>query len=78
MLWLLVPLLSVIPVANSLVAKDNVGKLPAMGWNSWNAYNCNITEAHFLSAAQKIIDLGLKVLSLHIFPYLYVFSRSIY
>jgi alpha-galactosidase len=42
--------------------KDGIGKLPALGWNSWNAYRCNITEEKFLSAAQKIVDLGLKVI----------------
>jgi alpha-galactosidase len=38
-----------------------VGKVPALGWNSWNAYGCNITEAKFLSAAEKIVEFGLKV-----------------
>lgn len=58
---ILVPLLSAIPATKALTADNNVGKLPALGWNSWNAYNCDINEAHFLSAAQKLVDLGLKV-----------------
>jgi alpha-galactosidase len=60
---LLALLLSTIPTTTGLTAPNNVGKLPALGWNSWNAYNCNITEANFLSAAQKLVDLGLKVTS---------------
>ena len=35
------------------------GKLPTLGWNSWNAYNCNITEEKFLNAAQALIYHGL-------------------
>lgn len=40
---------------------NGIGRLPAMGWNSWNAYHCDITEAKFLDAADKIVSLGLKV-----------------
>jgi alpha-galactosidase len=59
-LWI-VPLLA---TASGVVGLDNtfgVGRLPALGWNSWNAYGCDISEDKFLSAAQKIVSLGLKV-----------------
>ncbi|KAI5837182.1 glycoside hydrolase superfamily [Morchella snyderi] len=47
-------------VASALVSKDGVtGKLPALGWNSWNAFRCDINEEKFLTAGQKLIDLGL-------------------
>ncbi|RPB15728.1 glycoside hydrolase [Morchella conica CCBAS932] len=47
--------------AAALVAKDGkTGKLPALGFNSWNAFRCDIHEDKFLIAAQEIIDLGLK------------------
>ncbi|KAH8107756.1 glycoside hydrolase superfamily [Cristinia sonorae] len=36
------------------------GKTPALGWNSWNAYRCNISEAKVLAAANQIVSLGLK------------------
>lgn len=36
------------------------GKLPTLGWNSWNAYHCDIDEDKFLSAAKVIVDSGLK------------------
>jgi alpha-galactosidase len=58
---LVVPLLGSIPVTQGLLGKLEVGKLPALGWNSWNAYGCDISEEKFLSAAQKLVDLGLKV-----------------
>ncbi|KAI0766513.1 glycoside hydrolase [Irpex lacteus] len=37
-----------------------VGKLPALGWNSWNAYGCNINETKVLNAAKQIVSLGLQ------------------
>ncbi|KDR86112.1 hypothetical protein GALMADRAFT_132705 [Galerina marginata CBS 339.88] len=36
------------------------GRLPALGWNSWNAYGCNINEAKVVAAANQFISLGLK------------------
>ncbi|KAA8895615.1 putative alpha-galactosidase B [Sphaerosporella brunnea] len=46
--------------ATGLVTKDGSGRLPAMGWNHWNAYRCNINEDKILSAAKSIQDLGLQ------------------
>ncbi|KAI5798691.1 glycoside hydrolase superfamily [Pyronema domesticum] len=47
--------------SSALVTKDGkTGKLPALGFNSWNAFHCDIHEDKFLVAAQKMIDLGLK------------------
>jgi len=37
-----------------------VGQLPALGWNSWNAYGCSISEAKVLAAANQFVSLGLK------------------
>jgi alpha-galactosidase len=43
------------------VAKDgSTGRLPAMGWNSWNEYRCNINETVFLTIGQLLISSGLK------------------
>lgn len=61
LLSLLVPLVIAAPATRGLLGTLDVGKLPALGWNSWNAYGCNITEEKFLSAAKKLVDLGLKV-----------------
>jgi hypothetical protein len=36
------------------------GKLPALGWNSWNAFSCDINETKILTAANQIVSLGLK------------------
>jgi alpha-galactosidase len=52
-LWLAYP-------AVALVSPDGTGRLPAMGWNSWNEYGCNINEEVFVTVARQLINLGLK------------------
>jgi alpha-galactosidase len=33
---------------------------PPMGWNSWNAFRCNVSEARSLcKMANRIVELGL-------------------
>ncbi|KFY67926.1 hypothetical protein V496_01334 [Pseudogymnoascus sp. VKM F-4515 (FW-2607)] len=44
----------------ALVYKDGTGRLPALGWNSWNAFYCDITEEKIMTAANKVVSLGLK------------------
>ncbi|KXN84638.1 putative alpha-galactosidase B [Leucoagaricus sp. SymC.cos] len=44
----------------AVTALDNgVGKLPFMGWNTWNAYHCEINETIVLDNAKLIKSLGL-------------------
>jgi alpha-galactosidase len=47
-------------MASALVSAHGTGRLPAMGWNSWNEYACNITEDVFLRVSDLLVDLGLK------------------
>ncbi|OCH95116.1 glycoside hydrolase [Obba rivulosa] len=35
------------------------GKTPALGWNAWNAYGCEVSEAKVVAAANQFISLGL-------------------
>lgn len=49
------------PLVSALVWEDGTGKLPAMGWNSWNTYECEINSTLFLKQAQAMLDLGLLV-----------------
>lgn len=53
--------------AAALVNPNSIGRLPAMGWNSWNEYGCNINESIFITTAQKLVSTGLKDLG-----YIYV------
>ncbi|KAI0408047.1 glycoside hydrolase family 27 protein [Xylaria palmicola] len=39
---------------------DGTGKLPALGWNSWNAYECDINETLILDAARAMVEFGFR------------------
>lgn len=54
-----IPLLT-LPVAYGWVREDGVGRLPAMGWNSWNAYFCEIDAQKLMDAANALVDKGFK------------------
>ncbi|KAJ2897693.1 hypothetical protein MKZ38_004470 [Zalerion maritima] len=56
----LATLLAAAAPALGLVNPDGTGRLPALGWNSWNEYACDINETVFLRVGQLMIDLGLK------------------
>jgi alpha-galactosidase len=49
------------PFILALVRPHSVGKLPALGWNSWNAYGCNINATVIMGAANAMVDLGFMV-----------------
>lgn len=51
---------ALLPNALALKLPNGIGKLPALGWNSWNAYYCDSSEAKLLAAAQYMVDLGFK------------------
>ncbi|KAL9943416.1 hypothetical protein ACHAQF_001714 [Verticillium nonalfalfae] len=46
--------------AAQLTSPGGVGRLPALGWNSWNEYGCNIDESVFLKVGHHLVDYGLK------------------
>ncbi|KAF9227345.1 glycoside hydrolase [Gyrodon lividus] len=50
---------SVTVSAPTATPTKTVGKLPALGWNTWNAYGCNITDALVLAAANDMRNTGL-------------------
>ncbi|KAI9660573.1 MAG: alpha-glucosidase maltase [Bathelium mastoideum] len=53
-------LLFSVPCVFGLVRPGNVGHLPALGWNSWNAYGCDVSEDKIVQAANYVVSLGLK------------------
>ena len=59
-LYLVYLLTHAVCISAYVMSDGSTGKLPTLGWNSWNAYNCDINEDHFLDAAQYMIDTGLK------------------
>ncbi len=46
----------------SVVPGKKCGRLPAMGWNSWNAFGSGNTEALTKAMAEKMVELGLDKL----------------
>jgi len=61
-------LIATVPLlANAL--NNGVGKLPILGYNAWNAFQCNVDEALVLQTASLmkslgLIDVGYKQLNL--------------
>ncbi|KAI0434737.1 glycoside hydrolase family 27 protein [Xylaria sp. FL1042] len=49
-----------VSAVSALEWADGTGKLPALGWNSWNAYHCDINESLILDAANAMVDMGFK------------------
>ena len=45
----------------AIVTPDgHTGRLPTLGWNSWNAYHCDVDATKILSAASAIASTGLQ------------------
>src|SRR4051812_20810538 len=41
-------------------ARDrSLARTPPMGWNSWYAYHCDVTEDRVLANARALVDSGL-------------------
>ena len=47
----------VIPGASSY---NGLNLVPQMGWNTWNAFHCDVDEDLLLNTAQNLIDYGLR------------------
>jgi alpha-galactosidase len=55
--------LAIIVLVGTAHALDNgLGMTPQMGWNSWNKFACNVSEALIRQTADRIIELGLDKL----------------
>jgi alpha-galactosidase len=39
---------------------DQLAKTPPMGWNSWNKYQCNVSETLIMGIADAMISSGMK------------------
>ena len=39
---------------------DQIAKTPPMGWNSWNKYQCNVSETLIMGIADAMITSGMK------------------
>jgi len=39
---------------------DQLAKTPPMGWNSWNKFHCDVSEALIMQAADAMVSTGMK------------------
>ena len=51
--------LTLLPTS-TLALSNGLGLTPAMGFNTWNKFGCNIDEAMVRETAQLLIDTGLR------------------
>jgi alpha-galactosidase len=47
----------IIPGASSY---NGLNLVPQMGWNNWNAFQCEVNETLLLDTARKMVSLGLR------------------
>jgi len=45
---------------SALALENGVGRVPPMGWNSWNTFGCNINETLIRQMADAIASSGLR------------------
>jgi alpha-galactosidase len=45
--------------ALKIVCGDSIALTPPMGWNSWNCFGCDVTEANVRAAADAMVASGL-------------------
>lgn len=61
MAWYVLYKFSMIPgIVRPLVTESDQGRLPALGWNSWNAFGCDVNASAIMTAANQIVNLGLQ------------------
>ncbi|KAK7451774.1 hypothetical protein VKT23_012453 [Stygiomarasmius scandens] len=61
LLSLNIALLAILSNTPRTLALDNgVGRLPFLGYNTWNAYHCEINETVLRSTADNMVKLGLQ------------------
>lgn len=46
-------------ILNIFALDNGLGKTPPMGWNPWNKYGCNISEAIVRDTVDSLINSGL-------------------
>ncbi|MCO5557902.1 hypothetical protein L7F22_011475 [Adiantum nelumboides] len=49
-------------IRRRLLLHNGLGRTPPMGWNSWNHYNCHITESIVRNTADALVSTGLAAL----------------
>jgi alpha-galactosidase len=48
-----------LPVIYVLALDNGLGRIPPMGWNSWNKFKCNINETLIKQTVDLLVSSGL-------------------
>jgi alpha-galactosidase len=46
--------------SSELPLKHDIGRTPALGWNSWNTFGCNLTDQLIRDMADAMVATGMK------------------
>ena len=49
-------------IGHSKALDNGLGSVPQMGWNTWNKFNCGITEDLIKQTADQLVHMGLDKL----------------
>jgi len=52
--------LTVLSLPVSAEKSPEVGQLPALGWNSWNTFGCNVSEVMIREMADAMVESGMQ------------------
>lgn len=58
-------LLALARVSTALLMHNGVAATPAMGWDNWNAYGCDVSEQLVLGTARQMANIGLRDCGYH-------------
>ena len=59
-LTLLSATLAIALSAPAFALDNGLARTPPMGWNSWNKFGCNVSEARIKAAADAVVSTGMK------------------
>nr|WP_230395204.1 cellulose binding domain-containing protein [Plantactinospora alkalitolerans] len=49
-----------LPTSDAQALENGVGRTPAMGWNSWNTFGCNINETLIRQMTDAMVSSGMR------------------
>jgi alpha-galactosidase len=47
-------------IGQTIAVNNGLARVPQMGWNNWNAFACDVSEALMLDHANIMVDIGLR------------------
>ena len=57
---LLIGVIAFLALNSSAQKFEGLAKTPPMGWNSWNKFNCNVSEELLMGMADAMVSSGMK------------------